>query len=461
MPGIGNWRTLYALEHLQLKEEGYPVPHTSGGAEKYLPFPDPVQKNKTEQKPAQKTLSDREWKEAYTKLWSVREQGIRPEFPYIEPDDLASILAAAPSPPGLTPVDMARYAEKIRGAWHGRCAGVILGKPFESDLDRRFIRKYLESIDAYPLYDFVAGYSEKLDIRLRSPRSTKGNITCVEDDDDTRYTILALLLTEKAGLSFTKQDVCRNVLQNVPYTELWSAMKQSIYHYINMDEDLPYDEQVDTFATRLNPMREGINGAIRADFWGYIAPADPRAAAALAHREASLNMVKNGLYGAMFVAGCISGALSRNPTVESILACGLSVIPQTSRLAEVIRRVGDWYREDLDWTVTCDRIYAQYGHLPFAGALNNLAIVVLALLHGRLDFTRSITTAVMCGMDTDCNSGTVGSIVGAAGGIERIDTKWTEPFHDQIRTCAAQYTCGSISDLVERTVRVHDRLIIG
>jgi len=454
MPGLGNWRTIYSLEFLQLKEEGYPVEDFLNEEHgQYLPVRDTISvKNEND------NIPEKEWERAYNTLCKVREKGIAKDFPYCEPNDYNEIIACAKQVPELRPLDDKRYMEKLRGAWFGRCAGVVLGKPFESNLNRLFIKEYLESLDAYPLNDYVPEYSEKLDIRLRCPGSTKRKIAFVEDDDDTRYTVLALLLAESKGLDFTKYDICQNVLQNVPYTELWSAMKQTIYNFINMTDDRPYEEQIDEFTTKINPMREGINGTIRADFWGYISPANPRRAARIAHKEASLNMVKNGLYGAMFAAACISGALSKNPSIDTIIDCGISVIPSKSRLAKVIEEVRAWYQKDKDWTKTCDRIYEKYGHLPFAGGLNNLAIIVLSLLHGELDFTKSITTAVMCGMDTDCNAGTVGSIVGAAIGYENIEPKWITPFNDTIKTCASKFTQGSISELVERTFRVYQNV---
>ena len=58
--------------------------------------------------------------------------------------------------------------------------------------------------------------------------------------------------------------------------------------------------------------------------------------------------------------------------------------------------------------------WEKYGHLPFAATLNNMAMVTLGILAGELNYTKSITIATMCGIDTDCNSGTVGSIIGAA-----------------------------------------------
>lgn len=47
-------------------------------------------------------------------------------------------------------------------------------------------------------------------------------------------------------------------------------------------------------------------------------------------------------------------------------------------------------------------------------------MVVLALVHGELDHEKTITTAVMAGIDVDCNGATVGSICGAAIGYDRL-----------------------------------------
>jgi hypothetical protein len=397
-------------------------------------------------------LSEAEWEQAYWNLWRVREQGLRPGFPYVEPDDYARIIADAGAPPTLRPLGDAQYAERIAGAWHGRCAGVVLGKPLEMGLNRAQIQEYLESVDAYPLDGWVPYRSEKLGRTLRHPASTRGNIRYVEPDDDVHYTIMALLLVEAKGTGFSRLDVGMNWLRNVPYHWLYSCTRQAYYHLVNMAEDRPAEEQIAEFPTKLNPMREGINPAIRADFWGYIRPGDPRGAALLAHRESSVNAVKNGIYGSMYVAGCLGAALSQEPTMEAILQGGFSAIPRRSRLAHALRNVIAWYGEAGDWVPVCDRIAEQYGHLPFAGGINNMSIVVLSLLHGGLDLGQTIATAAMCGMDTDCTAGTAGSIVGAAIGYEAIDPRWIAPFNDTVRTAVAGFGHGTISDLVRRTV---------
>lgn len=452
MPGYANWKTLYQEEYFQLFEEGYPVGvHAKPDMyEPYLPFPADVRGQLRESE-----ISEEEWEKAYDKLWEIRQKGIRIDFGYCEPESLSNIWAEAGKIPEMQPLTLHEYEQRIKGAWYGRCCAVVLGKPLEMGYDRIKIKEYLESVNAYPLVDWVPIRSEKLNMTLRCTPSSKGNVNYVEPDDDIHYTILALLLAENKGLNFTKTDVGMNWLENIPYHWFWCASRQAYYHMVNLDDSRPKEDQVNEIPLKLNPWRECIDGQLRGDFWGYINPNDPRLAAKLAYNECSLSLVKNGIYGGMFVAGCISTALSKNPTIEKILQGGLSVIPKNSRLAEAVRNVTNWYQEEKDWISVCDKIYEKYGHLPFAATINNMSIVVLSLLHGNLDFSKTITTAVMAGIDTDCNSATAGSIVGAAIGYDKIDMMWIHPLNDTVKTVVANFGEGRISNLVSRTIEFY------
>ena len=306
MPGYTNWKTLYHEEYAQLFEEGYPV-----GTERipdmhspYLPFP-------PERRAALRAddLTPADWEQAYWNVWQVHAQGVVPDFPFTEPNEYAAIISAAADAPVLAELDDAGYTERIKGAWFGRCAGVILGKPLEVGWKRQDIREFLEGAAAYPLNDWVPAQAAKIGKSLPNTSytlpSTLGKVAYVQADDDINYTVVALLLAEAKGLGFSKRDICENWLANLPFNTIYSCTKQAYYHLINLSEERSIEEQIDEFPTRLNPMREGINGAIRADMWGYLLPGDPCRAAVLAHREASVNMVKNGI-----TARCSSPAVS-------------------------------------------------------------------------------------------------------------------------------------------------------
>ncbi|MBE3142940.1 MAG: hypothetical protein IMZ61_03335, partial [Planctomycetes bacterium] len=183
MPGYANWKTLYKDEYFQLYEEGYPVGNlpTPDLSAEYLPFPAELRGELEED-----GISEEEWETAYWSLWKVREKGIRSDFPYTEPDDFDEIINQADPHPALEPLSQAEYEERIKGAWFGRAVGVALGKPLEMGYDRLMVKKYLESVDAYPLNDWVPARSEKLGITLRADclPSTRGNVRFMQADDD-------------------------------------------------------------------------------------------------------------------------------------------------------------------------------------------------------------------------------------------------------------------------------------
>jgi hypothetical protein len=227
---------------------------------------------------------------------------------------------------------------------------------------------------------------------------------------------------------------------------------------VSLDDTKNIDEQIDNIPYNLNPWRECIDGQIRTDIWGYVHPADIKGACKDAHTDCSFSLTKNGIYGGMFVAGAIAGALSKEPTVEKIIQSGLASIPKKSRLYEAVTLVCDWWEKYGDWEKVCDLIYEKYGHLPFAATINNMSMVTLGIVAGGLDYEKSISIATMCGIDTDCNSGTVGSIVGAAVGFSGIDEKWYGPLNDTIKSTVASFGECKISDIVARIIRSKNRI---
>jgi len=123
----------------------------------------------------------------------------------------------------------------------------------------------------------------------------------------------------------------------------------------------------------------------------------------------------------------------------------------------MIRFVKAKCAEEEDWEKANAAIQAQGWAYP-PGALNhslpNAAIILMGLLKGDCDFTKTVGITVMAGLDTDCTGATVGSIMGSAVGTAGIPSHWTDPLHDTIRSELKGICELRISEVAERMFEV-------
>jgi ADP-ribosylglycohydrolase len=372
---------------------------------------------------------------------------LRKDFHFVEPSLLNSIKKERSEGPRKLEVELSReeYQNKVYGAWLGRCAGCLLGKPVEG-WHREKIEEYLTICDSYPLDNYipeVIPHQKEFTLHSSYKDAVRGKIYGMPRDDDIDFTILGLHILEEHGLEFTTENVADEWLSHFPYNLIYTAERAA---YKNLVNGLLPPET----ATFRNPYREWIGAQIRGDIWGYISPGLPEVASELAYRDASLSHVKNGIYGEMFVAAMVSVAFALN-NVKDIIEIGLSEIPKWSRLAEAAKNVILWSETDEDWQSTWEKIMWAYGDYSWVHTINNAAFVILGLLYGEGDFEKSITIGVMAGLDTDCNGGTIGSIIGAILGAKEISSKWVSPIDDRVRSCLAGFSESRISELSKRT----------
>lgn len=403
------------------------------------------------------------WQEAKDAdaLWSLYRElmalPIREDFPYDEPSDLQSIRQARDE--GVRRFKMViceeELLDRLHGAWLGRVAGCMLGKPVEGWSHER-IRQYLEGANAYPMTDYLPAETRTPPEGVPQPYTwcTRGHIRAGERDDDTDYTVLGLYLFERHGAGFSTQDVGNAWLHLLPAYQTYTAERQA---YINLVNELPLEE----VPVYLNPYREWIGARIRADFWGYAAPGCPEKAAEFAYRDAALSHVKNGIYGEMFAAAMIAAAFATQDVVE-IIRAGAAEIPARSREAEMIRDCLRWRKECGNWQEAMERLLNRYyGKYHPVHTVNNDAIVLNALLWGWPSFEQVITIAVMQGMDTDCNGATAGSIWGAAFGAKALPAKWSEPLQDTLYSAVFGFAQNRISDLAKRSLKQATKVLTG
>ena len=372
-----------------------------------------------------------------------------------EPTDFDAVRRLWSAPPPLGHISREALADRIRGAWLGRAVGCLLGKPVEG-ISRAGIREILQATGRWPLSDWFTASGLPADVALRHPwnrasrtTSLAENIDGMPEDDDLNYTMLALALVEQRGRSFTTDDVAAKWLEELPGLRVYTA-ERAVYRNL-----LDGIDPCDAAMTR-NPYREWIGAQIRADLYGWVCPGEPHAAAELAWRDARLSHVRNGAYGAMFVAAMAAAACVADD-VDTVIAAGLSVVPPRSRLARSVALGLDLARRGVPHEDAVDRLYAAHEGLHWVHVLNNAAAAALALAESGGDFSRSICAAVAVGWDTDSNGATVGGIVGALRGASALPSTWTRPLHGRIASTLRGFDGATFDTLAERTLVLVDR----
>lgn len=358
--------------------------------------------------------------------------------------------------------------DRVRGAWYGRIAGCILGKPVEIHpfmSKPKLLREYLERTNQWPLTDFVIGDDvvcrEITGQGLNCAPSLKGNITYAQSDDDLRYTLAGLRILDRNPDPSTKVIFSYWAAHWIPdqtFTAEQAAISNSYAfgrpHHWEQRDDPEYWQAIRQWR---NPYREWIGAAIRADGWAYGFAGNPERAAQVAQQDAQISHERNGEYSEIFFAAWIAASF-RLPLHESF-AAALRAIPQNSRLARTV--LGTKAKCDSGGTLEdlLQFVSETTGHYDGVHVINNAAACVAAVFLSNGDLELAITSAVMFGLDTDCNGATVGSIVGARVGASGFPTeKWIKPFNDTIDFEFVGEERQSIDALATWTVQLWHRL---
>lgn len=374
-------------------------------------------------------------------------------FGFEEPSELDAIFAAAPADKPVLPAvpEEETLKRKVAGAWYGRIAGCLIGKPVEG-WRTNALYPLLKGTDNYPMHKYImkSDFSEELikELRINVHNCWADNVHGISPiDDDTNYTVFGMKLVDVYGKNFKPMDVLEAWMAWIPMLATCTAERVA---YRNGAMGMLPPET----AVYKNPYREWIGAQIRGDFFGYVNPGNPETAADMAFRDASISHVKNGIYGEMFVSAMLAAAATTTD-VRTVINVGLSYIPEKSRLTRDVKKILALYDDGLsaeDIIVEIQKDYNEYSQVGWCYTNSNAMIVTMALLCGNLDFGKSVCLAVQPGFDTDCNGATVGSIVGMMIGEDGISDYWKAPFAGRLRTSIDGYNTVDVEMLTKKTL---------
>jgi hypothetical protein len=207
-----------------------------------------------------------------------------------------------------------------------------------------------------------------------------------------------------------------------------------------------------------SPHADDIDFEIEADFAGLMSPGLVNAGAEICDRVGHIMNYGDGWYGGVYVAAMYSLAFV-SADIEFIVEEALKVLPPRSTFARCIADVIARYRADpADWKaawLVVERKWAEDVGCPdFVFGPGNIdarvngAYVVIGLLYGHGDFSRTLEIATRCGQDSDCNPASAGGILGTMLGYEAIPAMWRDPLKP-IEDKPFPYTTMSLNKVYE------------
>ncbi len=376
-----------------------------------------------------------------------------PELSSREPNDLSGIQALRPEGPRRMDVSLtdAEYRDRLAGAFLGRSAGCILGSPVEGWSIEAMKEWADDHGDSFPPADYWRSVPRPKKLRygtILREAYTRGKMDGIPVDDDLMYTLLGLLILEDSGPEFTVEDVGRAWLKYLPFActaedvalanlergvaaDLAGASggQPTLARSCRMSQELPaeLDQPID------NPYYQWIGADIRSDPWGYVAPAWPERAAAMAYQDAYVSHRRNGIYGEMYFSAVIAAAFAVDDPVEALLI-GMTEIPAECSLAQALRWALEIAPQIRTYQDANEAVTERFPGMHFVHTINNACLTVWGITIGGTDLSRVIGETVAMGYDNDCTAATAGSIVGAVIGADRIDNHWVRPFGNTIHS---------------------------
>lgn len=311
------------------------------------------------------------------------------------------------------------YLEKVYAGFLGMNIGIRIGAPVEPT-----IWSYERIRNTYgEITDYVKDYKN----------------FAADDDANGPFYFLRALYDDAKNRMLEPSDVAKawlNYAREGVGMFWWGGYGTSTEHtaYLNLKMGIPAPQSGSIKQNGII-LAEQIGGQIFIDTWGLVCPGNPKLAADYGGIAASVSHDGEGILGARFMCACISRAFETSD-IRDIIATGLSEIPKDSAYYRVSAAVLDFHKKNPnDWRACHQMLVDEWGYDKYGGVCHiipNAGVCLLSMIYGQGNFARTVEIATMCGWDTDCNAGNVGTILGVAAGIEGLPEHYLRPINDGI-----------------------------
>lgn len=190
-----------------------------------------------------------------------------------------------------------------------------------------------------------------------------------------------------------------------------------------------------------------------------------------------------GVEGEIFVAGMVSNAFHEQD-VRELIRESLELLPPESAYREFVENTVSIHRKHESWRPARKEMMREWHRIRnelresasfkqkaaflngFASVLHvlpNAGIIILSLLYGADDmvdpYGRVVCLGGMMALDTDCNCGNLGAIMGTILGAKRIPSAWKDPLKDTFHTYVKGYEHWKISEPARRICEIGKKVV--
>ncbi|WP_304942729.1 ADP-ribosylglycohydrolase family protein [Vallitalea guaymasensis] len=313
-------------------------------------------------------------------------------------------------------VNSKEFEEKILIGWKSQLVGGALGTAVEGYTTDN-LRKVFGEIRDY----------------VRKPNTL---------NDDITFELAFLKAFMDKGGDVDSVDIAHEWIGLIPAG--WSAEEVAL-------RNIRYGIYPPESGTFCNPYCEWIGAQMRGAICGMVAPGNPKEAARLAWLDGQVSHYNNGIIGEIFNAMLVSLSFTRRD-VRLLLKEVINMIPSKSEYYSVVKFALDQCEKSTNWEQAwrpCEEKYAKYNWIH---AYPNAAAEVVALWFGNGDYDETLHIIAMEGVDVDCNAAQIMTALGIIVGKDKIASKWTEPFDNNIETYVRSMENIDINELTKWTV---------
>ncbi len=325
--------------------------------------------------------------------------------------------------------------DKIKGGWAGQTIGVTFGGPTEF----QYRGVHMQDDEIIPWYDGYLSHS-----MLHSPHLY----------DDIYMDLTFVEIIEKLGVD-APVDSFAHAFAHAEYP-LWHANQIARYNILNGIKPPASGHW------KNNPHADDIDYQIESDFAGLMNPGMPNSASEISDKIGHIMNYGDGWYGGVYVGAMYSIAF-HSQDINYIVNEGLKTIPKKSEFYQCINDVIQWHKKypenwKLTWTAIQEKWADEIGcpdgvHAPFnIDAKLNAAYIVLGLLYGQGDFTKTLEISTRAGQDSDCNPASAAGILGVMHGYNQIPTHWKMGLQEAEKL-NFMYTSTSLNDVYETSFK--------